>query len=64
MNAGSPFAKSGVPTCAGAPQWPGYDDQKDAAMNFSVPNSVTSGSDAQIYDLLEKSVLKSALTTR
>lgn len=57
------FAKSGVPTCAGAPQWPGYDDQKDAAMNFSVPNSVTSGFDAQIYDLLEKSVLKSALRT-
>jgi hypothetical protein len=41
----------GRPHCAGAPQWPGYDDQKDAAMNFSVPNSGTSGFDAQIYDL-------------
>lgn len=55
------FARTGRPSCAGAPEWPAYAPDRDVLMHFAVPNRVETGFDARVYDLLERALLPRAL---
>lgn len=55
------FARTGVPTCNGAPAWPAYSAGEDATMNFGTQNAVVRQFDKPAYDLLERLLLPRAL---
>lgn len=55
------FAKTGVPSCPGAPAWPAYTKDGDTLMNFAAPNATAKGFDKGIYDVLEQALLPRAL---
>ena len=55
------FAKTGTPTCPGAPAWPAYDAGTDTLMNFTDSAEPVRGFDARIYNLMERFLLKRAL---
>jgi len=47
------FAKTGVPTCQGAPAWPAYTPREDAEMDFTATPSVKTHRDAGILDPIQ-----------
>ncbi len=55
------FAKTGQPTCAGAPAWPTYSRGEDQLMDFDPATAVQSRVRAAQYDALERLVLPTIL---
>ena len=55
------FAKTGAPTCPGAPAWPAYASEKDDALLFAPPApTVATHFNAAHYDALQAAELKRA----
>ncbi len=52
----SAFAKTGVPTCAGAPAWPAYGEASDSLMAFGPTNRVETHFEKPILDVIETTV--------
>jgi para-nitrobenzyl esterase len=54
------FAKTGKPSCAGAPAWPAYDPKADQQMEFGVATKVGKPPRAAAFDLLVEQFLSTA----
>jgi para-nitrobenzyl esterase len=54
------FAKTGKPSCSGAPDWPAYDPKTDQQMDFGVPTKVEKPPRAAAFDLLVEQFLATA----
>ena len=57
------FAKTGTPTCPGAPAWPTYAPASDSLMDFSDANTVKTHFDKPILDVIETTVKSSGRLT-
>lgn len=55
------FARTGTPSCTGAPAWPAYSAANAATMNFAAENTVVQNLDKAAYDMLERILLPRAL---
>jgi para-nitrobenzyl esterase len=51
------FAKTGKPSCPGAPEWPAYTPATDQQMEFGVEIRVAKPSRAKAFDLLVSQAL-------
>ena len=57
------FAKTGTPTCAGAPAWPTYTTASDSLMDFGPSNAGKTHFDKPILDLIETTLKSSGRLT-
>lgn len=57
------FARTGTPTCKGAPTWPAYSASDRATMDFALQNAVEYDADKAAYDILEQAMLPRALAS-
>ncbi|HEY2661503.1 MAG TPA: carboxylesterase/lipase family protein [Caulobacteraceae bacterium] len=57
------FAKTGTPTCVGAPAWPAYTAASDSLMDFGPANTVKAHFDKAILDVIETTVKSSGRLT-